>query len=54
MYEDDLTPREDNNTKYLISRFNKMVESQRFEYFESEEIERIIDHFCEKKTRKKS
>ncbi|MDG1189544.1 MAG: hypothetical protein P8N00_03245 [Flavobacteriales bacterium] len=53
MYEDDLTPREDNNTKHLISRFNKMIESQRFEYFESEEIERIIDHYCEKEDKKK-
>lgn len=53
MYEDDLTPREDNNTKHLIKRFNKMVENHRFEYFESEEIERIIDHFCEKEDKKK-
>jgi len=53
MYEDDLTPREDKDTRRLIKRFNNMVESQRYEYFESEDIERIIDYFCEKEDKEK-
>ena len=47
MNKDELFPKEENNPKPLIERFNRMIESERLEYFESEQLERIIDHFCE-------
>ncbi len=47
MYDDGLSYREEDNTSLLVNRFNQMIENDRLEYFESEDIEKIIDYFCE-------
>lgn len=52
MYEDGLSSRE-NSTLHLIKRFDLMLEKNQFEYFESYEIEKIIDFFCENNNKSK-
>ncbi|MEE3037041.1 MAG: tetratricopeptide repeat protein [Bacteroidota bacterium] len=53
MYDDELSFQKDDNTKSLVTRFNQMIENDKLEYFESEEIEKIIDYFCECKDKTK-
>ena len=47
MYEDGKDSRNDSESKHLISRFNQMLDANVYEYFESCEIETIIDYYCE-------
>lgn len=53
MYDDELSYTEDDNIPFLINRFNRMIENKTLEYFESEDIEKIIDYFCETKDKEK-
>jgi len=47
MYEDELNSPGGNNTNHLINRFDKMLDGSQYVYFDSEEIEKIIDYYTE-------
>ena len=47
MYEDELSSQGESNTNHLINRFDKMLNESHFVYFDSEEIEKIIDYYTE-------
>ncbi len=47
MIEDELNSQEESKTNHLIYRFNEMLESGQFTYFDSQEIEKIIDYYIE-------
>ena len=45
MFEDEYGHNEDQQLNNLIARFDDMLSRNEFFYFDSEEIERIIDHY---------
>lgn len=47
MFEDGLNSQEESKINHLINRFNEMLESGQCSYFDSHEIEKIIDYFIE-------
>ena len=47
MFEDGLNSQEVSKINHLINRFNEMLESGQCSYFDSHEIEKIIDYFIE-------
>ena len=53
MYEDSLNSQEQSITKQLVLKFNKMLELGNYIYFDSKDIEKIIDYYVEKKDEKK-
>ncbi|MBJ59305.1 MAG: hypothetical protein CMP64_01795 [Flavobacteriales bacterium] len=53
MYEDSLNSQEQSITNQLVLKFNKMLKSGNYIYFDSNEIEKIIDYYVEKKDEKK-
>ena len=44
MFEDGLNSQEESKINHLINRFNEMLESGQYSYFDSHEIEKIIDY----------
>ena len=53
MFEDSLNSQEQRITNQLVSKFNKMLKSGNYIYFDSYDIEKIIDYYVEKKNEKK-
>ena len=53
MYEDSLNSQEKRIRKQLVLKFNKMLKSGNYIYFDSNDIEKIIDYYLEKKDEKK-
>ena len=47
MFEDGLNSQEESKINHLINRFNEMLESGQYSYFDSHEIEKIIDYYIE-------
>ena len=47
MFEDGLNSQEESKINHLINRFNEMLESDQYYYFDSHEIEKIIDFYVE-------
>ncbi len=47
MFEDELNSQEDSKISNLIIRFNKMLQLDHYYYFDSHEIEIIIDYYIE-------
>lgn len=47
MFEDGLNSQEESKINNLINRFNEMLESGQHSYFDSHEIEKIIDYYIE-------
>ena len=47
MYEDGLNSQGESKTNHLINRFNEMLNLGQYFYFDSEEIEKIIDYYTE-------
>ena len=47
MFEDGLNSREESKINHLINRFNEMLDSDQYYYFDSHDIEKIIDFYLE-------
>ena len=47
MFEDGLNSQEESKINQIIIRFNEMLESGQYSYFDSYEIEKIIDYYIE-------
>ena len=47
MFEDGLNSREENKINHLLNRFNEMLDSAKYLYFDSHDIEKIIDFYIE-------
>ena len=47
MFEDGLNSQEESNINHFINRFNEMLESSQYSYFDSHEIEKIIDYYIQ-------
>ena len=45
MFEEEYGHNEDQQLNHLVARFDVMLSRNEFFYFDSEELERIIDHF---------
>ena len=45
MFEESLNREDDQHTKRLIKRFEQMISQDNFVYFDSEDLEIIIDHY---------
>ena len=52
MYEDSPNSQEQSKTNQLVKKFNKMLKSGNIYYFDSHDIEKIIDYYVEKKQKK--
>ncbi len=53
MFEDGLNSREENKINYLLNRFNEMLDSAKYLYFDSHDIEKIIDFYIENSNKAK-
>ena len=47
MFEDGLNSREESKINHLINRFNEMLDSDQYYYFDSHDLEKIIDFYLE-------